>query len=538
MSWSYAAIASALLVATPLGFGAVMRAQPKTTPIESASKSARTRLREISELHRVMSAEEEEIVQHGLDSTDAVVRGIAACIRRDFDKARTAAQAAVAQLPDDVEAFELLALINNRQGDLDGEIAAMARVVEKRPDDPGSVFGYSKCLARRHAGTPPNDDLSLARVMFDRWKSLIEKEDDGGGSSMGHVLGEVTFLVHTGREAEAIAKVCQTAPIVRSSWTRSDDGLWNAIAVLQLFKGADAEEDLQQFTVDLLRDARASPGPDERWLARALTLRGMALLFNSKLGPALERLREAVALFEAHHDQSFDAAATLQMAGFAAVVDGDNQEARTLVTRSLEIQRKLDGNLPSAQLARTLDSMGGVLAKDEKWGDAEPFFREALDIRRHIPSMSANDLAGSLTQLATNLHYLSLSADAEPLLREALSILRNEPSPAPELLQEVVIKLAIILGNAKKGGEAEPLFREGVALARRLSPSTDKTAHALARYARFLHRDGQDREALRFAEEAVNLAKPSEDDNSIERSPKLYREYQATLEEIRAELRK
>ena len=79
--------------------------------------------------------------------------------------------------------------------------------------------------------------------------------------------------------------------------------------------------------------------------------------------------------------------------------------------------------------AHVLNNLGWLLWKEGKTNEAEPLYREALDIRRKALPAGHHSTGESVINLALLLESQGKLAEAEPLYREGLGI-RRQTLPA------------------------------------------------------------------------------------------------------------
>ncbi|MBC8106296.1 MAG: tetratricopeptide repeat protein [Anaerolineae bacterium] len=108
----------------------------------------------------------------------------------------------------------------------------------------------------------------------------------------------------------------------------------------------------------------------------------------------------------------------------------------------------------------SVNNLANALYAQGKHADAEPLFREALEIRRRTLPSGHPLLANNLNDAAGMLRGQGKIAEAEPLVREALEIYRKSLPPNHPDLGSGACNLAILLAAQGKHAEAHPLFRE------------------------------------------------------------------------------
>jgi serine/threonine-protein kinase len=106
---------------------------------------------------------------------------------------------------------------------------------------------------------------------------------------------------------------------------------------------------------------------------------------------------------------------------------GEVDSALALHAEVLAIRRAADPPDPAA--AVTLNNMGTILVGAERYAEAEPYLREALDIQRRLLPREHPDVALAMSNLGTLYREQGRYDQAEPLYREALALRRAVLGP-------------------------------------------------------------------------------------------------------------
>jgi tetratricopeptide (TPR) repeat protein len=153
------------------------------------------------------------------------------------------------------------------------------------------------------------------------------------------------------------------------------------------------------------------------------------------------------------------------------VSKGEELTARKLLDRGLaRIDAELSGE-PAMQ-AELLASLGDLYGTRGLYGEAVLLLKRALTIRRSLPR-DALAISAVDRSLARNLHFLGRYAEAEPLYREALAIRRHLLGETSYLTSESLLDLGSLLHSRGEAAAAEPLLRRVVAIRLRLSGPDD-----------------------------------------------------------------
>jgi WD40 repeat protein len=143
-------------------------------------------------------------------------------------------------------------------------------------------------------------------------------------------------------------------------------------------------------------------------------------------------------------------------------------EAEPLYRECLELCRKVSPAL-SATRQWLADGLAETLRHRRKLAEMEAFCRETLDAARQ-----ANDepnLPHALAHLGDALQDQGKWAEAEPLYREGLELCRKVSPPLPETRQWLAGALALTVEHQGKLGEAESLYREAITNSAQAWPS-------------------------------------------------------------------
>jgi CHAT domain-containing protein/tetratricopeptide (TPR) repeat protein len=203
----------------------------------------------------------------------------------------------------------------------------------------------------------------------------------------------------------------------------------------------------------------------------------------------------------------------LANAGVKHYQAGQLAEATEALEKALAAARRLypatefpDGH---PNLDVSLNNLARVLQDREKLADAEPLFREVVEmLRRRYPERDHPHLAEGLTSLAQVLQAQGKYADAEPLLRDALEMKRRlYPKQDHPYLAVSLSSLATVLQAQRKYADAEGLFREALAMNRRLYPKQDHpgVANSLNNLALVLRDQGKLADAEPLCREALEM---------------------------------
>ena len=189
---------------------------------------------------------------------------------------------------------------------------------------------------------------------------------------------------------------------------------------------------------------------------------------------------------------------------------GDQEGAEALLRESLDIRRKLYGNI-NADVANSLDGVGNVLNAHGDLDGAEQNAREVLDIRLKLYGREHRDVADALVTLGQQLQLRGDYRNAEPLYEEGIEIYRRNLGDPGDRYLEFVLAIHYFGRLLYQKGEydrAEPLLREALEIWRNVYRNEYPFAPMTPRCMANLCRDKGDFEAAeRFAREAVDIGR-------------------------------
>lgn len=134
-------------------------------------------------------------------------------------------------------------------------------------------------------------------------------------------------------------------------------------------------------------------------------------------------------------------------------------------------------------VARTLNNLGELHRVKNEFTQAQPFYEEALQIRREFTNVNPHAYR---PHLAESLNGMALLHDAkneyefaQPLYEEALQIYRQLADINPETYQADVAgllnNLALLKAAKSEFKSAEPLYEEAIQILRELADDKPKT---------------------------------------------------------------
>src|SRR3954453_12193695 len=169
---------------------------------------------------------------------------------------------------------------------------------------------------------------------------------------------------------------------------------------------------------------------------------------------------------------------------------GQVNEAVPLAEQALELAQAFGPRHPNTLIS--MSNLALVLNRQGRYSEAEPLYRETLQLRREVLGPRHPDTLRSLNNLASVLDNQGRYGEAEPLDRESLQLRREVLGPRhPDTLSSLN-NLASVLQSQGRYGEAEPLDRESLQLRREvLGPRHPDTLSSLNNLALVLDNQGR-----------------------------------------------
>ncbi len=201
-----------------------------------------------------------------------------------------------------------------------------------------------------------------------------------------------------------------------------------------------------------------------------------------------------------------DLAASLQNLGRLRFKQQRYAEAESYYRKALEMRIELFGR-ENAQVARTTHHLAYTLQKLDRLDEAQEYWVEALRIRRAVLEPDDTDIANTLSGLATNSLERGDHASAAQAASDALAIVVAHPKFGPDSLQagRVAHNLGVALTNLGKLDEAEKNLREAVRIKALEEPDSIHQARSLSALAQVLSRKNQPDQALVLARQSDDI---------------------------------
>jgi tetratricopeptide (TPR) repeat protein len=293
-------------------------------------------------------------------------------------------------------------------------------------------------------------------------------------------------------------------------------------------------------------------GPDPGLHARALHARASLLLDTSRYEAALEDVRAALALAaragraggeerlallttramveealgdyaaaEASYREAIHATREARGAGHPGVAkrssdlavllmnrSQDRREAEALLRDAVATWRRTRVAFDSLEFAVGLHNTGGLLRREKRYKEAEPFYREALAIQRRILGERHPTVGVTMNGLGSLLDHAGRLPEAEALYRETLALQRVTLGESHRDVGTTLNNLAGLLRKQARLGEASATFERATSVYRAaLGPDHAWVAIALTNHAHVLERRGNWQGVRRLVAEALPIAR-------------------------------
>jgi len=147
--------------------------------------------------------------------------------------------------------------------------------------------------------------------------------------------------------------------------------------------------------------------------------------------------------------------------------NGCYREAEPLFKQSLEIRRKIYGEY-HPNVATSLNNLALLYYEESKYNEAEPLYKQALEIIKKIHGEYHPNVATSLNNLAELYLKKGRYDEAEPLFKQSLEIFRKIYGEYHPNVATSLNNLALLYYEEGKYGEAEPLFKQSLEINRKI----------------------------------------------------------------------
>ena len=316
-------------------------------------------------------------------------------------------------------------------------------------------------------------------------------------------LAEVARQLDRYDEAEQLAKRSIEVRTERSGPdSESLAGSYERLAAIYISRNRfdEAEKALETATAILDRQ----PVPNQRRKAQVLTRLAHVYSDRGRLQDALQLHRRALAVREQHDKAAMPA--SLTSIGIIERAQGQYEAAERSVRRGLELRRasKAEG----LEIAVSLGVLAGIYTDQERFKEAEPLAREALDIRLKNKKLGADTLTAAVGHVTYGavLRGLERLADAEEHYKRALDIRIAIYGPEHRSVAALTTDLAGLMSAQGRLADAEQAYQKAEAVYRRRGGALDPAiATCLINRAVLYQKQGRVEEAEKLVREALDI---------------------------------
>lgn len=250
-----------------------------------------------------------------------------------------------------------------------------------------------------------------------------------------------------------------------------------------------------------LAASRGGPAPRPGDTISALAALAAALRGSGNAAEAEPVYREVLALSVAHHGPR-DIITARAISGLANVLRdrGNLAESEARFREALDIQRAAGDNV--TDIARTVSSLGLLLASQRRYDEAEAFLREALERNRRWLGENHADVADDWSNLATLLFAREDLGGAESAARAALAIQYSLGRGSHPDTAHTLHTLGVVRYRLDELVGAEEALRAALEIRRANLPGHRLTAMTCGELGRCLTAQGRFEEAEPLLDEA------------------------------------
>lgn len=219
---------------------------------------------------------------------------------------------------------------------------------------------------------------------------------------------------------------------------------------------------------------------------------------------ALSSLREAQAAAAREEGEGSHASveAMVSMINFLNE-KGSYEQAESLGVQAVELARHVSDK---RLLGTALGGVAAAINYQGRWLEAEPVYRESIDVWKQIEGPRTPTGSPAMNNLALLLHEQSRYAEADSIFREALSIQEEKWGPRHPETATTRYNYTQLLSDRGFMTEARAMWKEVLATDRALYPEGHPyIAFTLSAYGRLLARMGYYEESEKLQREALDI---------------------------------
>ena len=184
---------------------------------------------------------------------------------------------------------------------------------------------------------------------------------------------------------------------------------------------------------------------------------------------------------------------------------GQYADAEPLYKQAMEIRRTALGERHPSY-ATSLNNLAVLYRAMVRHADAEPLYKQAMEIRRTALGERHPDYANSLNNLAVLYDAMGRHADAEPLYKEAMEIYRTALGERHPDIATSLNNLAGLYYAMGRHADAEPLYKQAMEIRRTaLGERHPDYATSLNNLAQLYRAMGRHAEAEPLYEQAIEV---------------------------------
>jgi serine/threonine protein kinase len=368
------------------------------------------------------------------------------------------------------------------------EMMARLRILQGRPQEAEALYQKALAGARRILGEEHPTTLNLLyelayaldaqgrwteaeglyRECFDTERRVLGPED---GNTLRTMANLASLLAEQARfpEAEALARDC-LAVRVRAHGDDAPETVHarsHVVYVLTAAKVPDAEV----LSRANLHHANRLWGPDNSWTLLFANEHAHALLLQDKFDAAEQIARRSLRTrLEMADPDQVRIADCRSLLGDVFRGRGRWLEATEELRQALKCLQQVYGTKQHPNTWELTCVLGAVLRDSGKRAEARTLLRRALEEQRKILRIGHPYIALSLYEWAEYLLDEDDARQAEPALREALAIQRQVMPTDQRALGQTLASLGWALRCNGKAREGEQPLREGLEICRRRFP--------------------------------------------------------------------
>ncbi len=195
---------------------------------------------------------------------------------------------------------------------------------------------------------------------------------------------------------------------------------------------------------------------------------------------------------------------------------GTYNEAEPLFRNALEIRKNQLGD-DHLDVAMSQNDLAVLLDAQCRYTESEPLYRQALAVREQQLGKEHPDVATSLSNLATILRDQGKYAEAESLCRQALTINEQQLGNEHPHVATILNELASALQDQRKYAQAETLYRQALAINEKqlgkehpyVATTLNNIATVLHNQCKYAQAEQLYRQALLIKEKQLGINHPS-----------------------------